>query len=110
MTSRPCALLWNWPCGTGSASERIPGTPTGMRFGRRERTVTAGEVRELVLTQTRSLQGLALAQNTVLRHVKPHGALYNQAARDPVLAGAVVDAVAELGAELVLFAPAGSVP
>ncbi len=86
-----------------------PGFADREHFGRRERMVTAGEVRELVLTQTRRLQTVAHAQQAVLRHVKPHGALYNQAARDPVLAGALVDAVIELGSGLVLFALAGSV-
>lgn len=86
-----------------------PGFADREHFGRRERMITAGEVRELVLTQTRRLQTVAHAQQAVLRHVKAHGALYNQAARDPVLAGALVDAVIELGSGLVLFAPAGSV-
>jgi 5-oxoprolinase (ATP-hydrolysing) subunit A len=86
-----------------------PGYADREHFGRRERAVTASEVRGLVLAQTRALQVIAHAQHAVLGHVKPHGALYNQAARDPVLAGAVVDAVAELDAGLVLFAPAGSV-
>ena len=93
----------------GVAIGAHPGFADREHFGRRELRVTVGEVHELVLTQTRRLQAIARAQHAVLRHLKPHGALYNQAARDPVLAGAVVDAVVELGAGLVLFAPAGSV-
>ena len=86
-----------------------PGFADRERFGRRERNVTAREVYELMLTQTRSLQSIMDAEEAVLRHVKPHGALYNQAARDPGLAEAVVEAVAALDPKLILFAPAGSV-
>jgi UPF0271 protein len=92
----------------GVAIGAHPGFADRVNFGRRERETTASEVRELILTQTRSLQVIAQAHRAVLRHVKPHGALYNQAAHDPVLAGAVVDAVSELDAGLVLFAPASS--
>jgi UPF0271 protein len=92
----------------GVALGAHPGFVDREHFGRREQKTAPGEVRELVLSQTRSLQKIAQAHQAVLQHVKPHGALYNQAARDPVLAGAVVDAVAELDAGLVLFAPAAS--
>ncbi len=93
----------------GVAIGAHPGFIDREHFGRRELKVGAGEVRELVLSQTRRLEAVARGVNTVLSHVKPHGALYNQVARDSTLAGAVVDAVLELGVALVLFAPAGSV-
>jgi UPF0271 protein len=84
-----------------------PSFPDREHFGRRERSTTAGEVFALVRTQARALEKITHAQHARLRHVKAHGALYNQSARDPVLAAALLDAVAELG--LILFAPAGSV-
>ena len=93
----------------GVAIGAHPGFADREHFGRREHNVTPTEVRELILSQTQSLQVITRAQHAVLRHVKPHGALYNQAARDALLAAAIVDALTELDPGLVLFAPAGSV-
>lgn len=76
-------------------------------FGRRELSLPAAEAQALVVGQTRRLQSLADALGYPLRQVKPHGALYNQAARDPALAGAVLAAMEEL-APLRLVAPSGS--
>jgi UPF0271 protein len=45
-----------------------------------------------------------------MQHVKPHGALYNQAAADPMLAGAIARAVARFSRELALFGLASSEP
>jgi UPF0271 protein len=93
----------------GVALGAHPGFADRLNFGRCEYPVTAEEVRRLILTQTRALEEMACEQRASLQHVKLHGALYNQAARDLVLAGAVVEAMKELGGGLVLFAPAGSI-
>jgi 5-oxoprolinase (ATP-hydrolysing) subunit A len=93
----------------GVAVGAHPGFVDPEHFGRREMIVGAAEVRELVLNQVRRLQEIACARNADVLHLKPHGALYNQAARDPILADAVVEAAIELDPDLVLFAPAGSV-
>ncbi len=77
-------------------------------FGRRELPVGPDEAHLLVLTQTRLLQTIARQCDTRVAHVKPHGALYNMAARDPVLAAAVAAAVQEADSSLILFGPAGS--
>ena len=77
-------------------------------FGRRELPVTPDEVQLLVMTQVRLLQRIAGQAGAQVVHVKPHGALYNMAARDRALAQAVVRAVLETGIDLVLFGLAGS--
>jgi UPF0271 protein len=59
------------------------------------------------LYQVGALTGMARAAGTLLRHVKPHGALYNQAARDPALADAVARAVRDFDPELRLVGLAG---
>ena len=64
-------------------------------FGRRELPVAPDEVYQLVLTQTRLLQIVTRQCGTRVAHVKPHGALYNMAARDAALARAVAEAVHE---------------
>jgi UPF0271 protein len=58
--------------------------------------------------QLRELQGIAGELGVTLTHVKPHGALYNQAARDPALADAIAMAVQGVDARLILFGLAGS--
>ncbi len=97
-------------CATVSLAQRHgvaigahPGFADRENFGRRELTLTAADVQALVEWQVRALQRIA----TVV-HVKPHGALYNLAARDPMIAAAVAAAVRAVDARLVLFALRGS--
>lgn len=87
----------------GVAIGAHPGYADREHFGRRELALPAPAVRELVRCQVAALDGLG-----PVRHVKLHGALYNQAARDPILATAAVDAVLAVRPNLVLFAPPGS--
>lgn len=77
-------------------------------FGRRELPVEPEELEADLLYQVAALQGLARAHGLTLRHVKPHGALYNQAARDERVARCVARAVAQLDRGLVLVGLAGS--
>jgi UPF0271 protein len=77
-------------------------------FGRREMAVSPAEVAALVSRQLETLGHVAARQQTRLHHVKPHGALYNMAARDRSLADAVASAVATFDASLVLYGLAGS--
>ncbi len=77
-------------------------------FGRRELPVEPEELEADLLYQVAALQGLARAHGLALRHVKPHGALYNQAARDERVARCVARTVAQLDRGLVLVGLAGS--
>jgi UPF0271 protein len=63
------------------------------------------EVEDAVLYQIASVAGVAAAEGVRLRHVKPHGALYNMAARDRQLAEAIVRAITAFDRTLTLFAP-----
>ena len=62
-------------------------------FGRREMTVAPIEIYNLVLYQIGALSSFARAAGTVVGHVKPHGALYHMAEKDPDVAEAIVSAV-----------------
>lgn len=93
----------------GVAIGAHPGFADRAHFGRRELTVEPAAVRGLVEAQTRALQEIARQAGGHVRHVKPHGALYNLAARDAAVARAVAEAVLACGRELALFALAGSV-
>lgn len=85
-----------------------PGWPDLQGFGRREMTFSTEEAEALVLYQIGALAGFARAEGVALQHVKPHGALYNQAARDAALAESIARAVKRFSAELVLIGLAGS--
>lgn len=82
--------------------------PDLQGFGRREMTVSAAEVHALTLYQIGALHAFTHAAGTRLAHVKPHGALYNMAARDAGLARAIAQAVRDFDPQLQLFGLAGS--
>jgi UPF0271 protein len=83
-----------------------PGFPDREHFGRVEMQRTPEQVFADCVYQVGALVALARAVGIPLRHVKPHGALYNQACRDDTLARPVVEAVALFG--LTLMALPGS--
>src|SRR5665213_2265875 len=76
-------------------------------FGRKEMKVTYREAHLYVVTQTKLLQIIARQCETRVTHVKPHGALYNMAARDAELADAIAAAVKEVDPALILYGLAG---
>jgi len=86
-----------------------PGLPDPQTFGRAERPLAATEVRDLITEQVMTCRCVLQSQGLILRHVKPHGALYNIAARDEGVAKAIVAAVQAIDASLLLYALAGSV-
>jgi UPF0271 protein len=92
----------------GVAVGAHPGLPDRAHAGRRNQAIAPEQVRELMLRQLDALDRVARACGTGLRHVKAHGALYNMAARDPVLADALAAAVRQFDANLILFALSGS--
>jgi 5-oxoprolinase (ATP-hydrolysing) subunit A len=77
-------------------------------FGRRDMHVEAAELENLVAYQIRALSAIALEEGVRLSHVKPHGALYNMAARDAGMADVIARAVRTVDASLVLFGLSGS--
>ena len=85
-----------------------PGFPDLVGFGRREIKATPREVEDFVAYQIGALAGIAAAQGIRLAHVKPHGALYNMAARDAQLADAIARAIAGVDPALKLFGLPGS--
>lgn len=85
-----------------------PSLPDRQGFGRREMKVSADEVHAMVLYQVGAVAAFCRAADVPLHHVKPHGALYNMAARDPQLADAIATAVRDFDRRLLLYALAGS--
>ncbi len=85
-----------------------PGLPDIPGFGRREMNLSAREIYNLVIYQIGSLAAVCKVNGTVLAHVKPHGALYNMAAKNLEIAKTIAAAVYDFDPELVLFGLAGS--
>lgn len=76
-------------------------------FGRREMEVEPDELAADVLYQIGALEGLCRTAGTVVRYVKPHGALYHRTLKDPVQAGALVAAVVDYDRSLPIMTMAG---
>jgi 5-oxoprolinase (ATP-hydrolysing) subunit A len=77
-------------------------------FGRREMSLPADEVEALMLYQIGALAAITKAKSARLIHVKPHGAIYNQAAKDWALAMSIARAVKSFSGDLILMGLAGS--
>lgn len=92
----------------GAAVGAHPGYPDLQGFGRRNLDLTPDEAEAFVLYQIGALSAFARAEGVELRHVKPHGALYNQAAKNRPLADAIARAVKRFDASLILVGLAGS--
>ncbi|MBV8036994.1 5-oxoprolinase subunit PxpA [Roseateles sp.] len=92
----------------GVAVGAHPSYPDRENFGRSEMQLPPADVRADLIYQIGALDALVRAAGGRLHHVKPHGALYNQAARDPALADAVAGAVRAIDPGLALYGLAGS--
>jgi UPF0271 protein len=85
-----------------------PGYPDLAGFGRRDLELTSDELRATLVVQVGAVIAAARVAGGSVRHVKPHGAMYNRAARDPAMAATIADAIRDLDATLVLVGLAGS--
>ncbi|WP_308423933.1 5-oxoprolinase subunit PxpA [Franconibacter daqui] len=85
-----------------------PSFPDRENFGRTAMQLPPETVYAQTLYQAGALAAIARAEGGVMKHVKPHGMLYNQAAREPLLADAIARAVKALDANLILVGLAGS--
>ena len=94
--------------GKGIAVGAHPGYPDLVGFGRRNMACSPDEVYADSLYQIGALKVFCSATGLALQHVKPHGAMYNQAAKDIKLARAIASAVKDSGGELILMGLANS--
>ena len=92
----------------GIAIGAHPGFPDLMGFGRRNMAVSPEEARAYILYQLGALDAFLRPMGIRMRHVKPHGALYNMAAADEQLARAICGAVKDFDPELRLVGLSGS--
>jgi 5-oxoprolinase (ATP-hydrolysing) subunit A len=96
------ALRWKLAIGAH------PGYADRANFGRLELKLPAEAIAETVFEQVRALAKIAAGSGARLVHVKPHGALYNQAVRNQELAEAIAEGVARWRRDVVLVGLAGS--
>ena len=92
----------------GIAIGAHPGFPDLMGFGRRNMAVSPEEARAYILYQLGALDAFLRPMGIRMRHVKPHGALYNMATADEQLARAICGAVKDFDPELRLVGLSGS--
>jgi UPF0271 protein len=93
----------------GVAVGAHPGIEDRENFGRIERTFSREEIADSVFRQVVALDEVAKSCGAKVVYVKPHGALYNQAARDVEIARAIADGVARWSSKVVMMGLAGSV-
>ncbi|MGP2527317.1 LamB/YcsF family protein [Acidaminococcus sp. LBK-2] len=92
----------------GAALGAHPGYPDLVGFGRRKMDIAPSDVYNMVVYQVGALAAFAKAAGTRLQHVKPHGAMYNMAAKDAKLAEAIAQAVYDVDKDLILYAQGGT--
>ena len=97
-----------WAREFGVAIGAHPSFPDRENFGRTAMQLPPETVYAQVLYQVGALAAIARAEGGTLVHVKPHGMLYNQAAKDPALADAIARAVLAVDGTLRLVGLAGS--
>lgn len=85
-----------------------PGLPDLQGFGRRKMAISPADAEADVMYQVGALKGFCDAAGVPLHHVKPHGALYNMAAKDHALALAIARAVKAVAPDAILLALSGS--
>jgi 5-oxoprolinase (ATP-hydrolysing) subunit A len=96
------ALRWKLAIGAH------PGYPDRANFGRLELDLPPNEIVASIFEQVRALAEIAAGRGVRLAHVKPHGALYNQAVRNREIAKAIAEGVARWNLDVVLVGLAGS--
>ncbi len=86
-----------------------PSYPDKENFGRISLKMEPKELKRSLVAQILSLKQITEAEGAKLIHVKPHGALYNDAQKNENIAAVILDAICEFDDPLLLYAPEGSV-
>ena len=86
-----------------------PSYPDRAGFGRRYMKIKKGDLKSILKYQVAALKGLVESHGGQLKYVKPHGALYNQAAKEEAETLVIIEALQEMDDKLILMGLAGSV-
>ena len=93
---------------SGAAIGAHPGFMDMVGFGRRNMNISPAEAKTLIQYQVGALDAFCKAKGMKMQHVKPHGALYNMAAKDAALAKAICEGIYEYDNTLILLGLANS--
>jgi UPF0271 protein len=93
----------------GVAIGAHPSFPDKENFGRAAMNFTAEKIQHIIKVQLNTLNKIVIGRGGRMHHVKPHGALYNTAARDILLAMSIAEAVKDFDSELIYYGLSGSV-
>lgn len=93
----------------GVAIGAHPSWPDRENFGRTEMNLPEQDLYNCITEQLEILKSIAATYHTKLHHVKPHGALYNQSAKNKIIASTIAKAVKDFDASLILFGLSGSI-
>ncbi|MBS1668046.1 MAG: LamB/YcsF family protein [Bacteroidetes bacterium] len=85
-----------------------PSFPDLKNFGRTEMHFKPGQITEMVMAQINVLNTIVQSMGVKLHHVKPHGALYNMAAKDDTMAKAICKAIVDLDPSIIIYGLSGS--
>jgi 5-oxoprolinase (ATP-hydrolysing) subunit A len=85
-----------------------PSFPDKENFGRTDMLLHPGEIYEMIIKQINCLEKIAAVADVPVHHVKPHGALYNMAARDKMMAPFVALAILDTNSKYFLYGLSGS--
>lgn len=85
-----------------------PSYPDWENFGRTNMSFPGEQIQQIILKQLTILKKIVDEQGARLHHVKPHGALYNMAAKDPDLAHHIALAIKSFDSSLILYGLSGS--
>ena len=85
-----------------------PGFQDIVGFGRRNMNVAPKDIKNMIIYQVGALDAFCKAEGVKMHHVKPHGALYNMAAKDAAIAQAICEGVYEYNGSLILMGLANS--
>lgn len=86
-----------------------PSFPDKENFGRQEMNISAADLYSSLNKQIRMLQNVLHSENLQLHHIKPHGALYNLAAKDEKTARVIIEVIKSIEIPIKLYAPYNSV-
>lgn len=85
-----------------------PGYPDLLGFGRRNMQVSPDDIKTYIIYQVGALNAFCKTAGVSMQHVKPHGAMYNMAAKDEKLACAICEGIASVDENLILLGLSGS--
>jgi len=86
-----------------------PSYPDPANFGRKVIDMPLDELKESILSQIKELEKWTNQSGAKLHHIKPHGALYNEAAANKSIADLIVEIMKSYYPDLVLYVPDGSI-